>query len=431
MKKTTRAGGGLALALSLALAAGCTASTPTTPGTGPDTTAPSGEVVLWDYYGESTPLKQIVESFSKEHPEITVKYEAYAYDAISQKFPVAATSAAAPDLATIDMTWVPQYASAGLLADLSSLSGGKMNGKDLQEVYSAGAYEAMHYQGQLVTAMMDFDAYALYYRKDMLDAAGLTVPTTFDEFVDVAGKLVQGEGGKRTQAVLMPPTVFQFAGVVAQHGGQLLNEDLTKATFNDAAGIAALTDQKRLLDAGGLYWGPDSGDYMAGIADGRIAMFVDGPYMMGILKSGAADQAGKWGVATWPYAKQPGSYLGGTGLVVPNGAKNPAAAWLLAQYILQPENQELLYTTSGAAPATQAGLASSVLTEPDPYFGGQVPFEVFGTSMATAVHFPYTDSWPDISVALTKAIEAVYLGKASPADALNKAAEESDAALNS
>lgn len=428
MKKMMTVCGGLVVALGLVLSAGCTSAPQST--SAPSAAKPSGEVVLWDYYGESTPLKDIVAKFSAEHPEITVKYEAYSYDAISQKFPVAASSAAAPDLATIDMTWIPQYASAGLLSDLSTVSGGTLNGQPMKDAYSAGAYGAMQFDGHLVTAMMDFDAYALYYRQDLLKAAGLPVPKTFDEFVNVAGKLAKGEGSKRTQAVQMQPLVFHFAGALASEGGQMLSPDNTKAAFNSAEGVQALTDQKRLLDAGGLYWGADAGDPIAGIADGRVAMFINGPYMMGVLKSGAADQKGKWGVTTTPYTKQPGSYLGGTGLVVPTGARNPAAAWALAQYILQPENQELLYTKSGAAPATLAGLARPALTQPDPYFGGQTPFTVFKDAMATAVAFPNTSAWPDIYKALNTAVESVYLGKASPTDALNAAAQESDAALN-
>ncbi len=46
-------------------------------------------------------------------------------------------------------------------------------------------------------------------------------------------------------------------------------------------------------------------------------MFSDGPYYMGLLKTGVPDQSGKWKIAIAPYSKQPGSYLGGTGLGIP------------------------------------------------------------------------------------------------------------------
>ena len=67
-------------------------------------------------------------------------------------------------------------------------------------------------------------------------------------------------------------------------------------------------------------------------------MFQDGPYYMGLLKTGVPEQSGKWEVATAPYSKQPGSYLGGTGLGIPVQAEHKEAAWLLVQYLLRPEN---------------------------------------------------------------------------------------------
>ena len=118
-------------------------------------------------------------------------------------------------------------------------------------------------------------------------------------------------------------------------------------------------------------------------------MFQDGPYYMGLLKSGVPEQSGKWAVATAPFAKQPGSYLGGTGLGIPVQAANKDAAWQLIQYLLRPENQIGVFTYAGAAPATTAALESADLTKPDPYFGGEAPFRVFLESMATSRPFPY------------------------------------------
>ena len=103
-------------------------------------------------------------------------------------------------------------------------------------------------------------------------------------------------------------------------------------------------------------------------------MFQDGPYYMGLLKTGVPEQSGKWAVATAPYSKQPGSYLGGTGLGIPVQAAHKEAAWQLIQYLLRPENAVGVFTYAGAAPATTAALQSPELTKPDPYFGGQAPF---------------------------------------------------------
>jgi multiple sugar transport system substrate-binding protein len=158
-------------------------------------------------------------------------------------------------------------------------------------------------------------------------------------------------------------------------------------------------------------------------------MFQDGPYYMGLLKSGVPEQSGKWAVATAPFSKQPGSYLGGTGLGIPVQATHKDAAWLLAQYLLRPENQVGVFTYAGAAPATTAALESPELTKPDPYFGGQAPFGIFLDSMKTSHPFPYVGAWDDIGTAIDEAMQKALLGKADAKTALDEAATETNTLL--
>jgi ABC-type glycerol-3-phosphate transport system substrate-binding protein len=420
----------LVLAVLTALAlAGCGSSG----GSGDTGSGPaSGTVTVWDYYGEATPLKKAIARFTASHPKIKVKYQAFDYDTTHDKFAVATASGDAPDLATVDMTWIPSFAANGLLSDLTPLSGGKLNGKDMASQYTAGANEAMRYQGKLVAALYDFDAYALYYRKDVLDSKGIAVPKTWDDLVSASAKMAErsSPGAKPDRyALQVLPDTFHYAQLLFQNGGSILNADGTKAAFDSPQGVQALDYMKRLIDdGGGVYW-PDPNNTVAGVKDQQIGMFVNGPYMMGQLKSGAPEQKGKWAVAPAPYSQQPGSYLGGTGLVVPTGAKNPRAAWELMQFLLQPAQQQLVYTEAGAAPATSAALSLPALSKPDPYFGGQAPFGVFKSSMATATHFPYVSSWGDIDKSVTDAVTSVLLGKAGSQEALSKAADTTDGKL--
>ncbi|MBS1892164.1 MAG: extracellular solute-binding protein, partial [Actinobacteria bacterium] len=74
----------------------------------------SNEITVWDYYGSATPIKPAVAEFEKKYPDIKVNYQAIDYETIQDKFSVAVSSGAAPDVATLDMTWIPTYASKGL-----------------------------------------------------------------------------------------------------------------------------------------------------------------------------------------------------------------------------------------------------------------------------------------------------------------------------
>ncbi|HEU4354989.1 MAG TPA: sugar ABC transporter substrate-binding protein [Actinomycetota bacterium] len=396
----------------------------TAPGESPEPVT----ITVVDYYGEATPLsEEVIAAFEAEYPWITVKYEAGDWDSMREKFTVRVTSGDSPDVATMDMTWIPTFASKGIFADLSELSGGQLNDAPITDQYSDGALEAMTFEDHYVTMMFDFDAYALYYRADQFDAKGIDVPTNWDELSAAAEKLAEDTDGDGENDKYMFEVYgndcFHWCQFLFQAGGSILTDDNTAAAFDSEAGLSAMEYYRSFLDNGsGVFWGEAEGEPIRGIKDERIGMFLDGPYYMGLLKDGAPDQSGKWAVAPAPYSVEPGSYLGGTGLSIPVNAPHPEEAWLFVQYMLRPEQQLGVFTLAGAAPATEAALASPELTQPDEYFGGQAPFPIFADTMAIATHFPYVEQWDPIDTTIGTMVESVMLGESDPQAALTDGA---------
>jgi multiple sugar transport system substrate-binding protein len=383
-------------------------------------------ITVWDYYGEATPIKPLIEGFQKENPDITVKYEALDWDTTLEKLNVVLTGGNPPDVTTVDMTWLPKFAALGAFSDLKPLSGGKLNGVALDQAYSAGALEAITFKDQIVAALYDFDVYALYYRADLFEKKGLKPPKTWDELMDVASKLVEGDLYKYE----FDADTFHGSQWIYENGGTLLDKDNKKAVFNSPEGVAAIEFYYSLLKKGvAINWTEDEGERIQGVKDGRIGMFSDGPYYMGILKSGAPEMAKQWKVALHPYKTQPGSYLGGTGLVIPANSKNKEAAWKFIEYAMRVENQVGVYKNAGAAPALTAALESPDVNAADPYFGDQKAFGVFLESIKTAHHFPYVRSWSDIDTAFTTAMQEIALGQKTVKEALDDAAKAADEAL--
>lgn len=384
-------------------------------------------LTVWDYYGEATPIKPLIEPFEKANPNIKINYQALDWDTTLEKMNVVLTGGEAPDVSTVDMTWLPRFAALDAFTDLSKLMNGQLNGKPLSEVYTPGGQDAITYNGKIVAALYDFDTYALYYRSDLFEQKGLQVPKTWDELRDVAKKLTEGDKYKYE----FDADTFHGSQWIYENGGTLLNNDNTKVVFNSPEAVDAITTYANLLkDGSAINWTTDQGERIQGVKDGRIAMFSDGPYYMGILKSGAPEMAGKWKVALHPFSKNPGSYLGGTGLVIPKNAKNRDAAWKFIQYAMLPENQVGVFKHAGAAPATTAALSSAEVNAPDEYFGGEKAFSVFLDTMKTAHHFPYVRSWADIDTAFTNAMQTVALGQKSVKDALDEAAKTAQEALD-
>ena len=418
-----------AAALAVAVSA-CGGSSASGGGGGGDHT-----ITVWDYYGSATPIKPAVEEFRKLHPDIKVDYQAIDYETIQDKFSVAVSSGSAPDVATLDMTWIPTYASKGLLANVSEISGGELNGSPFEDQYSKGALEAMSYEEKYVTMLYDFDAYALYYRADKLKEKGIAVPKNWEEFRSAAAKLVEkGSDGKPEKyAFQVLPDTFHYDQFLLQNKGSLLNSDWTEAALDSPAGEGALEFFKGFLEDGsGIYWGKDQGDStgLPGIKDERIGMFLNGPYMMGVLKDGVPEQKGDWKVAPAPVGLQEGSYLGGTGLTIPVNAGDPEDAWTFIQFLLQKEQQLGVYTDAGAAPATEAALDSPELNKPDPFFGGEKPFGVFRQALASATPFPYVESWTQIDRAVENGVTAALTGEKPVASALSSSAGRIDELLS-
>jgi multiple sugar transport system substrate-binding protein len=399
----------------------------TTQPVGTESPAQPVTITVWDYYGEATPIKPLIEPFQAAHPNITISYEALDWDTTLEKLNVVLTGGEAPDVVTVDMTWIPKFASLGAFTDLKPLSGGMLNSVPWDQAYSAGALKAITYNDQIIAALYDFDVYALYYRSDLFEQKGIQVPTNWDELMTAAKALQEND----QYYYEFDADTFHGSQWIYENGGTLLSPDNTTVVFNSPDAVDAISFYSSLLTEGvAIDWTTDQGERIQGVKDGRIAMFSDGPYYMGIMKSAAPEMAGQWRVALHPFSKTTGSYLGGTGLAVPITSNQKEAAWEFIQYAMEVENQIGVYTLAGAAPALKAALSSPEVNVADPYFGGEKAFAVFLQSLETGIPFPYVRQWTDIDAAFTNAMQQIALGQLSVKDALDQAAATSQEALS-
>ena len=92
------------------------------------------------------------------------------------------------DLILMDVVWLPKFAAAGWLLDLSD----RIPADQLSAFYPADL-EGGRYNGKLYRLPIRSDAGLLYYRQDLLAQAGIQPPETFDQLVQ-ASKMLQQSG---------------------------------------------------------------------------------------------------------------------------------------------------------------------------------------------------------------------------------------------
>jgi multiple sugar transport system substrate-binding protein len=142
------------------------------------------------------------------------------------------------DVFTGDIIWISEFAGAGWSAPLDDYFGPSVRAQ-----YFPGVVDACTYGGALHALPWYIDAGMLYYRKDLLAAAGLAVPSSWRELVTAAQKLTSGgkvTDGFNWQAKQAEVLVCDLVEFIGSNGGSILGPDGKTVTIADAKAVEAV-----------------------------------------------------------------------------------------------------------------------------------------------------------------------------------------------
>jgi len=146
-----------------------------------------------------------------------------------------------PDVVEIGNTWAPTFTNAGAFTDLSDMYDELGGDKLLPSFVEVGSVDGAEY-----ALPYYFGSRYMFYRKDVWEKAGITVPTTLAEFNDAAAKLKTDSqsgfyiGGEDWRNGLS--WVFANGGELAEKDG-----DSWKSTLSDENTIEGLTQLQTLF----------------------------------------------------------------------------------------------------------------------------------------------------------------------------------------
>lgn len=281
----------------------------------------------------------------------------------------------APDVVQIEYYAFPQFALTEGLLDLAPYGFG-----DLEGDYTASTWNSVDFDGKIYGLPQDSGPMALFYNKSVFDQYGLTVPTTWDEYIATAQQLTAADPTKKITNDTGDPG---FAtSMIWQAGGQPFQADGTDVTIDLAdEGSQKWADTWNQLVQGDLLSDASSwsDEWFKGLGDGSIATLVIGAWMPGNLESSVPDASGDWRVAPMPtYDGTPVSAEnGGGGQAVTKQSQNPALAAAFLKWLNNDDESITIFAESGGFPSTTAQLESDeFLNAESEYFGGQKINEV-------------------------------------------------------
>lgn len=425
----------LLIILTLALSACGTAATPQTvvvtqvvSQVVTATPPPSGPVTItfWNAYNaqaeEPYVEKTLIPAFEASHPGITVQAVNIPYDQFHQKLLTAIAGGTAPDVARLDIIWVPEFANLGALVPLDQTMSDFDTYKN--EVFP-GPLSTTFYQGHYYGLPLDTNTRVLIYNKDVFQQAGITTPpATIDEFLADCAKIkalgsdhyCYADGGMYGWAT--GPWVWSF-------GGDFTSPDLSKATgfINGPDTVAAYTFLKDALDKGYIHPGIKGGgvDTNGGLANGTIAMDLDGPWFFATFPKQFPNV--HIGTALMPAGKGGSiSVVGGEDIVEFQESKNQTAATEFIRYMLSNDAQFGMASV-GQMPVLQSSSDPANLAKMPDYFG------IFFQQLKTAKARTPTPLYNRIEQIFSDDGTAILNGSVTPQQGLDDAASKIDPLL--
>jgi multiple sugar transport system substrate-binding protein len=390
-------------------------------------------------------MKRVKKQYESEYKGSTVKLipiQAAENDYYTKLSLMNRSASTAPDVAYEDTFLIKSDASAGYLAPLDSYVA---KWKDWNQFPDNAKQAGQGEDGKLYGISMGTDTRALWYNKDLLSKAGVSVPwqpKTWEDVLDAAKKV------KAAEPDVIPLNVYSGkpSGEASTMQGFEMLLYGTKDTLYDTdtkkwvSGSQGFTDSLQFIKdvyQGKLGPTPEQAlDTNVGnnVADtwlpqSKLAIDLDGSWMSGNwLKSGAAPWSG-WDkvMATAAMPTQDGakpgstSMSGGWTLAIGSKSKNKGAAWNFVKLALNKDNS-LNYDIIASQIPVRTDVAN------DPKYTDSNPTNKFFSDLVKVTHFrPATSDYPKVSNAIQVAMESVMTGQQSP-DAAAKVYDSSLAA---
>ena len=396
-----------ALAALLGAATACSSSSAPTA----QTSANAQQTIVFATHGlgaEGQATNAAIAGFEKRYPNI--KVQVFNLDASStnqltqleQRF----QAGTGLDVVDGDVTWAPQFAAAGYIANLTS------DGFDTSQ-YFPGQVASAQYKGTLYGVPWYINAEGVYYRTDLVK----TAPTSATELVADAQAAMRSDSalkeGFAWEGDKYEGAVCAFIDFLGGFGGKLDLGNLNTPANQQALQFMYDTIHKDAVTPQAASSWQES-NVQSAWESGQAAFALNWPYeYANSLKLSALKNDIGW-IPFPSTTGTPAAALGGDDLMVAAKSAHQAADLEFVKYLTSVAAEQQRAQTAGDPPGDKSAY-NDTLYAAAPYFKAEQA--VF----ADTVSRPSSPVYPQISEVLQTMISSVLAGQSAPGAALSSA----------
>ncbi len=387
---------------------------------------------FWAFGHEGEVVEALMPAFERAHPGVHVRVEQIPFSAAHEKLLTSVVGNAAPDVAQLGNTWVPELATLHALEPLDALvtASGVINRAD----YFPGIWATNVVDDTTYAVPWYVDTRVLFYRSDLLDEVGYhEAPRTWSAWYDAMRRL-RAHNGHRHYAVQLPVNEWAQPVILAMAvGAPLLRDHDQYGDFRDPRFAAAFDFYVRLFhdSLAATVSNRETENLYNSFAIGDFAMFISGPWDVGeCLRRLPASVQGHWMTAPMPApdpvpgipataitagihdTAAPGTSLaGGSSLVVFRGSPHAREAWSLIEYLSAPAQEAAFYHLAEDLPPRRSAWQDAAITD-SRYMAA------FARQLTHVEPTPKIAEWDQITNVITDNGEAAARGVVSTEQAL-------------
>ncbi len=269
--------------------------TPEDPGVG-------GRTIQLLTFNSPEQMQPLIDAWSVDHPDVAIEVQSVPFGELNAVVQ-SRVGGGDPDVDVylVDQPRLAGLAADGLLADLTDEI-------DIADgVILPDALEAVTYDGRRYALPVQTSTQLLFYNPDLLEAAGIELPTTdpddrltWEETVE-AGTAAQAAGATWGVVFEQGATPYQLLPLPESLGGGpgLTGDDMLTPALTSDEWIEAMTWWRDVHEDGTVPRGMGFGVTTETFASGDAAFLLAGPWNLGIL--GGQELPFEFGVTAHPY----------------------------------------------------------------------------------------------------------------------------------
>jgi multiple sugar transport system substrate-binding protein len=370
--------------------------------------APKIEVIhFWAMGVEAEVLAQLIPEFERTHPLVKVEIQQLAWTSAHEKLLTAVAGDATPDLCQLGNSWIPELAALKALEPLANRVASSQ--QILAEDYFPGVWQTNTVGGTLYAVPWYVDTRLLFYRRDLLKAAGFDKPAeTWSGWLAQLQAIKRMVGPQR-YAVLMPLNEFEPLQILAlQQREPMLRDDGRYGNFRSDSFRRALSYYRELFaqSLAPEMTNAQIANVWNEMGKGFFSFYISGPWNIAEFKRRLPPELqSSWMTAPMPGPDGPGvSNAGGSSLVMFHRSQHQQSAWELLEFLSRPDIQRRFYELTGDLPPRRSSWQSGTIAT-DPYT------QAFRTQLERLRTFPQVPEWEEIMQEMRIMAERVAQGQ--------------------